>query len=167
MIKWVKSFYTAFLYKKYDIQKSYIMQYHNSSGKLKYKVVSFQPTDNFMSLNEWIQMKVELKMAKSQKKLVRENFRSTVFKRDDYKCVMCKAKPPIEELDAHHITDRTLMPNGGYIKENGITLCKECHLKAEQFHNTGQAASGFSPDDLYTKINSDYNKAVEKSKLLK
>lgn len=28
------------------------------------------------------------------------------------------------DLDAHHITDRNEMPNGGYVPENGISLCK-------------------------------------------
>ncbi len=61
MIKWVKSFYTAFLYKKYDVKKSHILQYHNGQGKLKYKVVNFKPTEKFMSLDDWIKMKMELK----------------------------------------------------------------------------------------------------------
>ncbi len=105
-------------------------------------------------------------MAKSQKKLIRENFRTSVFNRDNYKCVMCGSKPTVEELDAHHITDRTLMPNGGYVKENGITLCKDCHVKAEQFHSTGTAAEGFSPTDLYIKIKSNLELATKKSELL-
>jgi hypothetical protein len=71
-----------------------------------------------------------------------------------------------EELDAHHVTDRSLMPNGGYVKENGISLCPECHIKAEVFHSTGTAVEGYSPEDLYKKINSSYEKAVEASSKL-
>jgi len=83
---------------------------------------------------------------------------------------MCSIKSSIdkaeEELDAHHITDRNLMPNGGYVKENGISLCSTCHEKAEVYHSTGTAAEGFAPDDLYKKINSSYEKAVEASNKL-
>ena len=57
-----------------------------------------------------------------------------------------------ETLDAHHITDRNLMPNGGYTLANGISLCPPCHEKAEVFHSTGTALPGFSPDDLYRII---------------
>lgn len=69
-------------------------------------------------------------------------------------------------LDAHHITDRNLMPNGGYVKENGISVCPSCHEKAEVFHSTGTSVTGFSPDDLYKMIGSSYEKAVEASKRL-
>lgn len=67
-------------------------------------------------------------------------------------------------LDAHHVTDRTEMPNGGYVKENGISLCEECHKKAEEFHSTGISVLGFSPEDLYEKIGSSKEKALEASK---
>jgi hypothetical protein len=63
------------------------------------------------------------------------------------------------------------MPNGGYVPENGITLCAgedqdNCHWKAEQYHATGTALPGFSPDDLYAKIGSDWMKAWEASEKL-
>lgn len=56
------------------------------------------------------------------------------------------------------------MPNGGYIPENGITLCKECHQKAEVFHSSGKVKweEGYHPDDLYRLINSSYEKAYIK-----
>ena len=61
-------------------------------------------------------------------------------------------------LDAHHITSRDKMPNGGYVKENGATLCEECHLKAE-----GDNVVGFKIDDLYELIGSDYITALRAS----
>lgn len=52
-----------------------------------------------------------------KKKDIRKNFRDDVYKRDNYTCRNCttyygpdKAE---EFLDAHHITDRSEMPNGG------------------------------------------------------
>lgn len=100
------------------------------------------------------------------KKKVRENFRNEVFERDKYTCKKCKRKLPEEQLDAHHIVDRHLMPNGGYVKENGITLCKDkCHMLAEKFHISGGAewTDGMHPNDLYKMIGSSYELAVEKS----
>jgi 5-methylcytosine-specific restriction endonuclease McrA len=103
----------------------------------------------------------------SSKKQIRENFRSSVFKRDKNTCQVCGKKHEyVSGLDAHHITNRTLMPNGGYVKENGITVCDgECHMKVEKFHITNGKAweEGLHPDDLYKKINSSKELAVEKS----
>jgi hypothetical protein len=108
----------------------------------------------------------------STKKEIRSNFRKVCLKRDNYSCVMChrKANSPQEAediFDVHHISSRKIMPNGGYCLENGITLCEEDHLKAEQFHATGIAYEGFSIDDLYKAINSNIELATEASKLLK
>lgn len=115
----------------------------------------------------------------ADKKLIRKNFRDAVFKRDGHKCAMCgitssewrianKAVITGDTyLDAHHISDRKLMPNGGYVPENGISLCPDCHLKAEEFHSTGVSYPGYSPEDLYNKINSTYDMAVEASNKLK
>lgn len=103
-----------------------------------------------------------------KKKAVRDAFRSSVFKRDGYRCRMCGVVPANgdEGLDAHHITDRNELPNGGYVKENGISLCDECHLKAEHFHSTGVSYHGYSPEDLYSKIGSSYELAQAASKRL-
>jgi len=56
------------------------------------------------------------------------------------------------------------MPNGGYVLENGITLCKiNCHQMAEQFHITGQGYPGLMPDDLYRLIDSSKERATKAS----
>jgi 5-methylcytosine-specific restriction endonuclease McrA len=106
----------------------------------------------------------------ANKKIIRKLFRDACYKRDGFRCAVCNMKSSLEnaekELDAHHITDRNLLPNGGYVKENGISLCPECHQKAEVFHSTGKAVEGYSVEDLYKKINSSYEKAVEASNKL-
>jgi hypothetical protein len=76
------------------------------------------------------------------------------------------------KLDAHHITDRNELPNGGYVKENGITLCDVdggCHMKAEEYHISGGKSFqyGFHPNDLYAKIGSSLESAVRASERLK
>lgn len=102
----------------------------------------------------------------AKKKAVREKFRTDVFSRDNYRCKI----PECDQLakDAHHITDRTLMPNGGYVKENGISLCDPHHVDAEEYHITnGESAKlGFHPEDLYRLIGSSYEKAVKASERL-
>jgi 5-methylcytosine-specific restriction endonuclease McrA len=84
-------------------------------------------------------------------KELRKKFRDGVFQRDQYTCRVC-GKPAI---DAHHITDRHCMPNDGYALSNGVSLCSDCHIKAEK---------GVIPSsDLYSLIGSSYGKALEDS----
>ncbi len=58
----------------------------------------------------------------------RDEFRERVFTRDGHKCVVCGIGG---QLDAHHIIDRRLWPDGGYYLENGASVCEEHHLEAE------------------------------------
>lgn len=106
----------------------------------------------------------------SEKKKIRKAFRDACYKRDGFRCAMCNLKSSKDnaekDLDAHHITDRNLLPNGGYVVENGISLCEECHKKAEVFHSTGTPIEGYSVDDLYKKVNSSLEKAVKASEKL-
>ena len=62
------------------------------------------------------------------------------------------------------------MPNGGYVAENGISLCSECHVKAEAALQelgcdelSSQELENFMPDKLYCLIGSSYDQAVEAS----
>lgn len=100
-----------------------------------------------------------------RKKQIRTAFRKSVFERDKHICKGCEQEFGEDELDAHHITDRNEMPNGGYVKENGITLCESCHLLAEEWHNSGKAfvRPEFHPDSLYKKIASSYRDAYRAS----
>ena len=97
----------------------------------------------------------------SSKKDIRKRFRDACFSRDEFCCAKCGFKSSKEkaeqELDAHHITSRKDMPNGGYVSENGISLCSECHIKAEE------CRQGYSASELYSIINSNYDKAVKAS----
>ena len=105
----------------------------------------------------------------NKKKLIRARFRTSVFTRDKYKCKICNDSNEI--LDAHHILPRKQMPNGGYVKENGVTLCPSCHLEAEDFLNgdlTTFAGKNYdySPANFLKLIGSSVELAYEKSKLL-
>lgn len=113
----------------------------------------------------------------SQKKqAIRKSFRDAVFKRDKYKCVICGKKATSdtaeEILDSHHISPRESMPEGGYVKENGVSLCKgndgeSCHEKAEAYLKGENVDLRFAPDSLYFLIGSSKEKALKASEKLK
>jgi uncharacterized protein YuzB (UPF0349 family) len=107
----------------------------------------------------------------NKKKQIRDQFRKKVFQRDGYQCVCCgkdgKCRQtgefvgkdvPRWPLDAHHITNRNKFKNGGYVKENGISLCDECHEFAEYALN-GEYVMGYMPDELYEMIESSFEEA--------
>lgn len=102
----------------------------------------------------------------TKKKQIRAAFRDAVFSRDNNRCRVCGASDV--ELDAHHIVDRTEMPNGGYVKQNGISLCESCHIKAEVYHSSNhtKCEEGFHPRDLYELINSSHMRAYKASENL-
>lgn len=116
-------------------------------------------------------------MSKIDKKRVRAAFRKAVLGRDGYRCKVCGESGTDETLDPHHVTPRESMPNGGYVKENGIALCKKsggCHEKAEEFLQRLANESDpvramvdrFSPPSLYKLIGSSSDEAYEASKKL-
>lgn len=59
--------------------------------------------------------------------LSREEFKRKVFARDRSTCVVCYEVA----VDAHHLIERKLWPDGGYYVDNGVSLCEKCHIKAE------------------------------------
>jgi len=133
-------------------------------------------------------------MGKTRKREIRRRFRDAVFARDGYKCIVCGLQSSKEEaehkLDAHHITAREDMPNGGYVKENGVTLCDPtktgeplahgCHYKAEEVlvrrakfvglgwpRNEHDLWWGFAPEQLYAKIGSSHEEAMKAAEFLR
>lgn len=64
----------------------------------------------------------------ANKLLTRSQFKDEVFRRDNHKCLVCKAPA----VDAHHIIERKLFKDGGYYIENGVSVCEVHHLMAEQ-----------------------------------
>lgn len=60
--------------------------------------------------------------------LSRDDFKDKVFKRDKHICVFCNK----HAVDAHHIIDRKLFPDGGYYLDNGASVCDEHHWAVEK-----------------------------------
>ncbi|MDD3906436.1 MAG: HNH endonuclease [Candidatus Omnitrophica bacterium] len=59
------------------------------------------------------------------------DWRSKVFKRDNYTCQSCGSKT---KLQAHHIKQVILYPELIYDVDNGQTLCKDCHGEVPVLH---------------------------------
>lgn len=55
-----------------------------------------------------------------------QEWRKAVFERDDYKCRLCGRRGC--ELNAHHIKYWSKSPEYRFDVNNGITLCKSCHI---------------------------------------
>ena len=101
---------------------------------------------------------------KQDHKRWRRSFNDECLERDNHKCKFCEET---EGLDVHHITDRHDMPNGGYVKSNGITVCEEHHLLCEELHSIGLCEPEYHPDELYKMIGSSYEIAFNDSLNLK
>jgi hypothetical protein len=59
--------------------------------------------------------------------LPREAWKTAVFARSNGQCVLCD-QPAV---DAHHLIERKLFPDGGYYLDNGVGLCASHHWDAE------------------------------------
>ena len=59
----------------------------------------------------------------------RKEFKNAVFAKTKGKC--CVPGCSCDAVDAHHILDRHLWYDGGYILSNGAALCEKHHLDAE------------------------------------
>ena len=60
--------------------------------------------------------------------LSRKQFKEQVFKRSKGRCVFCSD----QAVDAHHILERKLFPDGGYYLDNGAAVCEKHHLDCER-----------------------------------
>lgn len=55
-----------------------------------------------------------------------KEWRLSIFKRDNFTCVNCKQVGGY--LESHHIKPYRLFPELIFDLDNGVTLCKECHM---------------------------------------
>lgn len=73
--------------------------------------------------------------------LTRDLFREKVFERNGGNCAFCLDAGVITPaVDAHHIMERRLWPDGGYYLNNGVAVCSACHLACERTQFTTEYA---------------------------
>lgn len=66
-----------------------------------------------------------------RKSIQYKEWRSEVFKRDDYTCMECRARG--KEIHAHHIKSMHRRPDLALDVNNGLTLCADCHRKTDNY----------------------------------
>ena len=59
--------------------------------------------------------------------LSRSAFHTAVLARSGGRCVLCAAPA----TEAHHILERKLFADGGYVLNNGAAVCNPCHIRCE------------------------------------
>ena len=60
--------------------------------------------------------------------------------RDSFTCRNCKSK---KNSHAHHMVSKFYVPEYTLLLDNGITLCKKCHLGPSGVHGKAKACSSF------------------------
>jgi 5-methylcytosine-specific restriction endonuclease McrA len=56
-----------------------------------------------------------------------KNWRKIVYERDHFTCQICGNYG--EKLHAHHIKPQSLFPEFALVIDNGMTLCRSCHIR--------------------------------------
>jgi len=59
-------------------------------------------------------------------------WRNEVYKRDNWTCRICGIHCQKGNIVAHHIKKFSNFPELRFLVENGLTLCRKCHIKIEK-----------------------------------
>lgn len=83
------------------------------------------------------------------------NWRKSVYERDNYTCLKCKAKGNEVKLNAHHINNYSSDEGNRFNIDNGITLCINCHKKFH--HDYGIRNNSYEQIESFLKDNTEAN----------
>lgn len=83
----------------------------------------------------WAAIRMWLDQEKNRPERIRASaeyneWRRSVFERDGYRCQICGAVGGM--LQAHHIKRFSQYPSLRLNVDNGVTLCRECHIMAHR-----------------------------------
>ncbi len=106
---------------KYDKKgrRRYYKEHHCKSGKFTSERVNGENNYNWKGGISPINTKI--RRSKKYNK-----WRDEIYKRDYFKCQMCGSK---KDIIAHHIKNFADYPDLRFDVNNGMTLCRSCHLK--------------------------------------
>lgn len=99
-------------------------------------IISWSSTDRRQRFQATMKKVYDIKGRKPRERyhhyrnLEYNNWRTSVFERDNYTCQDCGQNNCY--LEAHHIKSWAHYPEYRYLITNGITLCKACHLKTRK-----------------------------------
>ena len=112
-------------------RKAYFKSYYNAN---KTKITEYRKN------NPEVQLKANLKqlkklglmfdMSSMQFLYVLQSWSKTIKKLDNYMCKNCDSK---KDINSHHIQPKNLFPELSLSIDNGITLCKICHMETHGF----------------------------------
>lgn len=85
-------------------------------------------------------------------------WRDAVYKRDEYTCALCGADT---DLHAHHKKGFDEFPSLRYVVNNGITLCRKCHLKVHKKPSDNRVITECEPN-VNDNVNDNVNVNVKK-----
>ena len=74
---------------------------------------------------------------------------------------ICKSCGSTKKIHAHHLVSKYYMPRYAFLLENGISLCRSCHLGSRGVHGKGKPKNAFIKElrDIY------YSKSIKKALL--
>lgn len=71
-----------------------------------------------------------------------KNWRIAVYRRDGFCCQICKKHCDKKNIVAHHKNSFSLYPQSRFVVEEGITLCRRCHLNLHKQQDDNYAFGG-------------------------
>lgn len=114
-----------------------------SCGCLRRQVIYGKDNPDWQR-KEFSTNKLERKRSRNLK--VFKVWKSSIHKRDNYTCQTCNCKEEeTRYLVAHHLLAFHKHPELRYNKENGITMCVECHDEFHDYDNYG--STDFTVED--------------------
>lgn len=133
----------------------------------KYGVPNYSYTEEFIQSMSgenspvWKGDNVKIPRERHRDNAAYRNWRKAVFDRDYYTCQCCGARNgngTTVYLEAHHINNWSTCEDERYSIDNGITLCKDCHIS---FHSIyGKKENNREQIDEFIELNNRLDEKI-------